>query len=381
MNPLVQTMACCHSLTRIDNVLTGDPLDLVLFRETGWILEEPEVLEESDRYDMLAPTIVRPQHLQDEKLIFPSSLPAGDHSAPANLDSFQSANEDRMSVVVRIFGSQKLTLYCKGAPETVVGLCLPETVPFEFADILQRYTQKGYRVLAAASRSLNMSYVKAQRASRDLLERDLTFRGLIILENRLKPETTPVISQLSRADVRSIMVTGDNILTAVSVGRECGILHENKRLYVVEICDEVIFDAKTAEEPSPPVIKIKRDKFCSTISASSVPQLERLNNGSKEFEGERQRRRSTSSRRNTDESLFIKCEDGFKLRYQLAITGASFALLVKHYPHLVPQLVSVCDIFARMSPEQKALLVNDLQELGYVVAMCGDGANDCGALK
>ena len=34
-----------------------------------------------------------------------------------------------------------------------------------------------------------------------------------------------------------------------------------------------------------------------------------------------------------------------------------------------------------MSPEQKTQLVDLLQHLGYYVGMCGDGANDCGALK
>lgn len=38
-------------------------------------------------------------------------------------------------------------------------------------------------------------------------------------------------------------------------------------------------------------------------------------------------------------------------------------------------------IFARMSPDEKAELVERLQGLGYTVAFCGDGANDCGALK
>ena len=40
-------------------------------------------------------------------------------------------------------------------------------------------------------------------------------------------------------------------------------------------------------------------------------------------------------------------------------------------------------IFARMKPDDKALLVSRLQELGkeMYVGMCGDGANDCGALK
>lgn len=38
-------------------------------------------------------------------------------------------------------------------------------------------------------------------------------------------------------------------------------------------------------------------------------------------------------------------------------------------------------IFARMNPEQKQGLVEKLQDMEYCVAFCGDGANDCGALK
>lgn len=38
-------------------------------------------------------------------------------------------------------------------------------------------------------------------------------------------------------------------------------------------------------------------------------------------------------------------------------------------------------VYARMSPEDKAQLIESLEDLGYVVGFCGDGANDCGALK
>lgn len=38
-------------------------------------------------------------------------------------------------------------------------------------------------------------------------------------------------------------------------------------------------------------------------------------------------------------------------------------------------------IFARMSPDEKNEIVERLQMLGYTVLMCGDGANDCAALK
>jgi cation-transporting ATPase 13A3/4/5 len=34
-----------------------------------------------------------------------------------------------------------------------------------------------------------------------------------------------------------------------------------------------------------------------------------------------------------------------------------------------------------MSPEEKATLIDALQNTGISVGMCGDGANDCVALK
>ncbi len=42
----------------------------------------------------------------------------------------------------------------------------------------------------------------------------------------------------------------------------------------------------------------------------------------------------------------------------------------------------VCgQVFARMSPDEKNELVEKLQSIGYCCGFCGDGANDCGALK
>jgi cation-transporting P-type ATPase 13A2 len=38
-------------------------------------------------------------------------------------------------------------------------------------------------------------------------------------------------------------------------------------------------------------------------------------------------------------------------------------------------------IYARMSPDEKHELVEKLQSIDYCVGFCGDGANDCGALK
>lgn len=84
-------------------------------------------------------------------------------------------------------------------------------VPEDFHVVLKNYTRKGYRVIAAALRSLpsSINYTKMQRLSREEVESDLVFLGLIVLENKLKPETTPVISKLKDANLRLVIVTGD----------------------------------------------------------------------------------------------------------------------------------------------------------------------------
>lgn len=49
------------------------------------------------------------------------------------------------------------------------------------------------------------------------MESELTFLGLLVMENKLKPVTTEVIKKLKKAEVTPIMATGDNVLTAISV--------------------------------------------------------------------------------------------------------------------------------------------------------------------
>uniref|UniRef100_A0A0K0DDU0 Cation_ATPase_C domain-containing protein n=1 Tax=Angiostrongylus cantonensis TaxID=6313 RepID=A0A0K0DDU0_ANGCA len=146
------------------------------------------------------------------------------------------------------------------------------------------------------------------------------------------------------------MVTGDNLLTAMSVARECGIIKSDKRAFFIEHC---------AGE----VDSIGRTKIVvrQSVSSSGEP-LE-------------------------DDTIFSKngidLEKGklIKNSYHFAISGPTFAVISHEYPDIFPSLVCICDVFARMAPDQKQQLVNGLQEVGYTVAMCGDGANDCAALK
>lgn len=69
---------------------------------------------------------------------------------------------------------------------------------------------------------------------REDVESDLRFLGLLVMQNKLKPETKPVILELKQAAIRCVMVTGDNIDTAISVARECELICPGQRVIQVD---------------------------------------------------------------------------------------------------------------------------------------------------
>ncbi|KAL3082109.1 hypothetical protein niasHT_031138 [Heterodera trifolii] len=360
---LLKAVATCHSLTRIDKELNGDPLDLVLFRKTGWIMDEPTesaVVDETSMYDMLQPTVVRSPPLH-------STVESDVELAIIRQFTFSSSLQ-RMAVVVHNPNEDSHIhhLYCKGAPEKIASLCVPETVPNDFQTYVDNYAQHGYRLIAVASRALNMNYVKVQKVKREQAECELTMLGLIVMENRLKKQTTGVINQLNRAKIRTVMITGDNLLTAMSVARECGIIRPNKRSFLLEATKahdgQTHLTLKQSVSSSEEVLEFDENvSFYDAeqgtgggVSGSGVGKLFNNNNG-----------------------------DGriAESTYHVAVSGPTLSIICEQYPEMLERLVCVCDVYARMSPDQKQMLVNQLQDVGYTVAMCGDGANDCAALK
>ncbi|XP_061189779.1 polyamine-transporting ATPase 13A3-like [Saccostrea echinata] len=344
---LLNAMATCHSLTMIDGILSGDPLDLIMFEATNWDLEEPGE-EEASRYDMIVPTIVRPKGVNDNKELFDEQFkPKYEEIAIMRQFTFASSLQ-RMSVITRKLGAPNFELYTKGAPEMIASLSKSETVPSNFHKVLINYTKHGYRVLALAYRSLptKLKYAKLQRIQREQVERNLTFLGFLVLENRLKPETTPIIHKLLDADIRTVMVTGDNMLTALSVARECGMVNENQKIILVQAF------------PGTP--------------GKNDPWLEYMYTEDPE---DRVHEKSTETR------LAMPDGDFTDSYFHFAMDGKSWAIVRNHFPLLLQKICTRGTVFARMSPDQKSQLIEVLQELGYFVGMCGDGANDCGALK
>ncbi len=54
------------------------------------------------------------------------------------------------------------------------------------------------------------------------------------MQNLVKEETYGAIRELHEADISTVMVTGDNILTAISVGRDCELVRPDQTIIRVE---------------------------------------------------------------------------------------------------------------------------------------------------
>ncbi|KAM6930111.1 polyamine-transporting ATPase 13A2 [Lycodopsis pacificus] len=330
--PMLSGLACCHTVTQLQGKPIGDPLELKMVESTGWTLLEPE----GDGKELDA-------EFGGHRVLAVLKPPSGgtttsEAMAIVRRFPFSSALQ-RMSVVTVARGGHSPLAFIKGSPEMVASLCRPETVPAQFSSELSSFSSEGLRVLALAYKPVDGN-TDPRTIEREEVEKDMRFLGLLMMKNMVKPESAKVIDVLRLANLRSVMVTGDNILTAVNVAKNCGMLG---------VDEKVIFVNATPH------------------TAQSMPTL----NFSLEEGGAPDAQTSIVTR-----SLY---QSGFDLH--LAINGESFAALCNHFPEYLPKVLLRATVFARMVPDQKTQLMKELQKLNYRVGMCGDGANDCGALR
>lgn len=158
----------------------------------------------------------------------------------------------RASVVVRQIGEPSGDVYVKGAPESMKDICSQQScmfslawpgklrlttgcnlVPTDYEDLLDFYTHRGFRVIACATKHIqNLSSAMVHNMERSEAEAGLDFVGFIVFENKLKPVTENIIKELDDAGIRKVMCTGDNILTAISVARECSLIDRTAHCFI-----------------------------------------------------------------------------------------------------------------------------------------------------
>ncbi|XP_060931280.1 cation-transporting ATPase 13A2 isoform X2 [Limanda limanda] len=337
--PMLSGLACCHTVTLMQGQPIGDPLELKMVESTDWTLEESEgdekVLDaEFGGYKVLG--VMRPPTLQLQA----QGTSTSEAVALVQRFPFSSALQ-RMSVVTVVGGGHSAFAFIKGSPEMVVSLCRAETVPEQFSSQLRSFSSEGLRVLALGYKPLDDN-TDPSTIKREEVEKDVQFLGFLMMKNLVKPDSAIAINILRQAHLRSVMVTGDNILTAVNVAKSCRMVGSDERVIFV--------NATPLTAQSMPTLKFTLEEDVTTVSEISVE----INTWGLHQGGS---------------------------GYHLAINGKSFAALRDHFPEYLPKVLMRTTVFARMTPDQKTHLVKELQNLDYRVGMCGDGANDCGALR
>jgi len=283
-----ENMAVCNSLTYLNGSIEGDPQEIAIFQSVGWEANETE-----SRWAVSGP------NGQVEVL---------------QIYHFSSESK-KMAVVAK--SESGYFLHVKGAPETIKPNCT--NVPSTFDDSVKTFTQEGYRVMGCAYKALPSFDPDAPLSS---LETDLTYLGLLILENPLKKDSADTIRTLQLSDVKCVISTGDSHLTGISVAKVCGIVNPRVPLYVGELIKgRLVWKDPTGQIGFLP-------KMCC-----------------------------------------------------LAMTGEMLEYMTSNQHPDLMRVTKQGAVFGRMLPHHKIMLIELMQGTDTMVAMVGDGANDCGALK
>lgn len=168
---------------------------------------------------------------------------------------------------------------------------------------------------------------------RDEAESDLTFAGFAVFRSPLKDDSEPALRMLRASQHQLVMITGDAPLTAC---------HAAAQVHIVTMQPMIL---STAGPASAWIWKSPDETLTEPFDKSP-----------------------TAAR-------------GLAEAYDLCLTGEALTKLSDLGKEVLSSYIVYTQVFARVTPEQKELVVKVLRQQGLGVLMCGDGTNDVGALK
>ena len=201
-------------------------------------------------------------------------------------------------------------------------------------------------------------------------QKNIIFISLFCLRDSLRPNVAESVIKCHQAHVNVIMVTGDNIMTATAIGKECHIIPDFVDL-------EKLTKHDVEENPNEINIKEKREKHINELlinkpyaitGNSFFSAIEGIycetcgkdyllcNCPKTEFEAEEMKKRNNNNKQGVKKDAIKNIENFRKLTKNLLI-------------------------LARAQPIHKYALVLGLKYLGNIVAVTGDGTNDAPALS
>ena len=137
-----------------------------------------------------------------------------------------------MTTVIKV--ENKYISITKGAPDRVINLSINDDKSKQAAlDANSEMANNALRVLALGIQEFD--YIPAQEE----LEHDLTLIGLVGMIDPARPEVKESIRVATNAGIKTVMITGDHIVTASAIAKELGILKEGDRAITSQELDEL----------------------------------------------------------------------------------------------------------------------------------------------
>ena len=325
-------LAGCHSLVQINGKSVGDPVEEASLRAIDFTYNpttktsKPKSVADSEK-----------AHLRTWKNVELSRV-----SVTVLRRHHFASKLQRMSVVCKVNdgrGKTELRSLVKGSPEAIGKLLSKKTgcKPEWYERVYQDMARQGMRVLALATKTLtNVNESDISHMPRTMAESDLRFVGFAAFRCLVRKDSAAVLKQLKDSSHLITMITGDAVLTAVHVAKEVAITTREPL---------ILTETGSKEDDDSLVLA-----WTSAIDDRVV----------KPYEG------TPITILATEYDL---CVSGSALQASLSVNNDLWEAL----PYI--------RVYARMTPELKERVMVTLKKQGHHTLMCGDGANDVGALK
>lgn len=154
------------------------------------------------------------------------------------------SDRKRMSTIQKIDG--KNIVYTKGAVDEMLELCTKILTPEGEREITDEdkenilelsitMSKKALRVLGFAKKEIE----KIPEEDDIDVEYDLTFIGMCGMIDPPRPEVVEAIKTCKKAGIRTVMITGDHLITATAIAKELGIWKEGSNGILGEELDQM----------------------------------------------------------------------------------------------------------------------------------------------
>ncbi len=340
----------------------ADPHLTMMFR-IGLLCNESDIYAEEDRY--------RVDGDPTEGALIVSAMKAGlnpeeerDNYPQVAIIPFES-DRGYMATMHR-HGDHNL-VFVKGAPEKLLEICSEcrfeawEDVP-KAAD---HFAREGLRVLAMAYKEVPADQTELTMSD---LQTGLILAGLQGMMDPPREEAIEAVEGCKQAGIRVVMITGDHAVTAEAIAKKLGIEEE----------EEVVEDLVTKPMES----MTDEELFAVTKEvANALARRSGLNGQAPQsLTGKHVQAMS-------DMEMFAFVKEVLAALVQRAgPEGAVRKVLIGQELETMSDvalfhLVQKVSVYARVAPQHKLRIVQQLLKHGEVVAVTGDGVNDAPALK